>query len=388
MFARTLASQEMIDDACDALLEADRLTAKALHILSSTDVEAAAGLPAEILLALQARRTGPEARFMAHAAAALRAMPATSVAFMRGDLSWGQVRAIVSAVRALDADGRLAVDELICRSADALRTADPDELIARVDDAVARAREDLAIAREDRRIEGGFLAVQGRFDGSASVYGEADAESTATLLEALDAHAENPVAPEEDGPSRASQRFDALIAICESSLNGGRTDTTRARPRVFATIDFESLSGRGGKDAARILWSLAGRPARLTPLATEALLCDSTIVPVVFRGAHPLAVGDASSPISQKMRSALIARDGGCRFPGCRAPVSWCDAHHIRARIHDGPTTIDNLLLLCRRCHRRVHRSRWRIEVHADDPIHFTRRGRTYSSSSRARRRE
>ncbi|MGZ4208084.1 MAG: HNH endonuclease [Actinomycetota bacterium] len=60
----------------------------------------------------------------------------------------------------------------------------------------------------------------------------------------------------------------------------------------------------------------------------------------------------------------------------------------MRARIHDGPTSIDNLILLCRRCHRRVHRSRWRIEVQADDPIHFTRRGRTYSSSPRAWRRE
>ncbi|MGZ4139253.1 MAG: HNH endonuclease signature motif containing protein, partial [Actinomycetota bacterium] len=136
------------------------------------------------------------------------------------------------------------------------------------------------------------------------------------------------------------------------------------------------------------LWALAGRPAGLTPLATEALLCDSTVVPVLFQGARPVAVGDASSPVSQKLRSALVARDGGCRFPGCRAPVAWCDAHHIRARIHDGPTTIDNLILLCRRCHRRVHRFRWRIELGPDGSITFTRRGQTYSSSPRAARRE
>ncbi|MGZ4242548.1 MAG: hypothetical protein ACXVQ7_13180, partial [Actinomycetota bacterium] len=65
MFARAHASQSSIEDACDALLEADRLTAKALHILSATDVEATCGLPTEILLALRARRTGTEARFMA-----------------------------------------------------------------------------------------------------------------------------------------------------------------------------------------------------------------------------------------------------------------------------------------------------------------------------------
>ena len=26
---------------------------------------------------------------------------------------------------------------------------------------------------------------------------------------------------------------------------------------------------------------------------------------------------------------ALIARDGGCSFPGCTHPPSWCDRHHI-----------------------------------------------------------
>ncbi|MGZ4211465.1 MAG: DUF222 domain-containing protein, partial [Actinomycetota bacterium] len=233
MFARAHASQSSIEDACDALLEADRLTAKALHILSATDVEATCGLPTEILLALRARRTGTEARCMARAAGVLRAMPATSAAFLRGDLSWGQVRAIVCAVRALDAAGRASIDELIDRSAVRMRDVDPDELIARVQDAVDRARHDLALAREDRQIERGFLAFQGRLDGSASFYGEADAESAATLLEALDARAEAPVAPDQDLPSRAHQRFDALLAICESSLNGDGA-TTRPRPRLLA----------------------------------------------------------------------------------------------------------------------------------------------------------
>ena len=118
------------------------------------------------------------------------------------------------------------------------------------------------------------------------------------------------------------------------------------------------------------------------------LACDASVVPVVFDGARPVAVGDAAAPISSKLRAALVARDGGCRFPGCGAPVAWCDAHHIRARIHDGPTVIDNLVLLCRRCHRTVHRHRWRISVRDDGVMEFTRRSETYASSPRAMRRE
>jgi hypothetical protein len=117
-------------------------------------------------------------------------------------------------------------------------------------------------------------------------------------------------------------------------------------------------------------------------------MCDADVIPVVFDGSRPVAVGTAKDAISSKMRTALIARDGGCRFPGCRAPVSWCDAHHIRARIHDGPTVIDNLILLCRRCHRRIHRYRWRITLGGDGTCEFSRHGRTFASSPRALPRE
>jgi hypothetical protein len=321
MFA--ISSTSKIQDACEALLEADRLTANALSIIGRSDVEASTGLPAEMLLSLGARRTGADARMLVNAAATLRWMPATSAAFGRGDLSWGQVRAIVTAVRSVDTSGRSQIDELIRDAAGRLSSMDPDELLARVDDAVSHLRADLALAREDRQIERGFLAVQGRFDGSATFYGEADAQSTATLLEALDAHAERPVAADDDdAPSRGEQRLDALIAMCEESLNGGHTERTRPRPRLIATIEVQALHEQGLSASAKVLWSLAGRPARLTPLATEALMCDADVIPLVFDGGRPVAVGDASAAISSKVRSALIARDGGCRFPGCRAPVS------------------------------------------------------------------
>jgi len=369
-----------------ALRAADALTSTAIHLLQQGNLEPMTGLPSEMTLSLTGRRTGTEARMLMKTATAFLSMPLTKAAFDRGDLSWGQVRAIVCAVRSVDVSKRAAIDELIGRHADLSRDADPEELIAHVDDEVASVRADLSLAREDRAFERRFLAVQGKLDGGATLYGEADAESAATILEALDAAAEQPIAPDDlEAPSRGQQHLDALVVICESSLNGGYSDGTRPRPRFIATIDIDAFAQRGLSESARLLWSLAGRPARLTPLATDALLCDATIVPILFEGARPTAVGDATTRIPGKMRSALVARDGGCRFPGCRAPVSWCDAHHIRARIDEGPTVIDNLLLLCRRCHRRVHRFRWRIRLQSDGTIDFSRRGQTYSSTPRAR---
>ncbi|HEV2686263.1 MAG TPA: hypothetical protein VGW79_06465, partial [Actinomycetota bacterium] len=51
-----------IHDACNALLQSDRLIADAISIIASSDVEAQTGLPTEMLLVLGARRTGIDAR--------------------------------------------------------------------------------------------------------------------------------------------------------------------------------------------------------------------------------------------------------------------------------------------------------------------------------------
>jgi hypothetical protein len=312
--------------ACTMLRLADALTAAAVGLLPEGSLEESCGLPADMVLGLQGRRMGSEARMITRSAAQLRSMPRLSDALSDGMVSWGQVRAIVSSVSRVPAAGRAAVDQLIDDNAASLAQADPDCLVRLVDETVAEQRADLAAAREDRQIERSFLAVQGRLDGSASIYGEADAQSTATIVEALDAIADAPQCGETGGMSRAQQRFEALVAMCEASLNG-ESGSTRPRPRVLATIDVSAPPDVAHTDVMSVLWPLAGRPARLTSVASESLLCDASVVPVLFDRGRPVAVGDASSTITGKVRTALIARDGGCRFPGCGAPAAWCDVH-------------------------------------------------------------
>lgn len=61
------------------------------------------------------------------------------------------------------------------------------------------------------------------------------------------------------------------------------------------------------------------------------------------------------------MRRALVARDGGCCFPGCHNK-RFVDAHHIVHWADGGDTNLDNLTLFCRMHHRYLHEYGFQLE--------------------------
>src|SRR5262249_58837769 len=68
-----------------------------------------------------------------------------------------------------------------------------------------------------------------------------------------------------------------------------------------------------------------------------------------------LDYGRSTRSIPNSLFQALVIRDERCRWPGCDRPATWCDGHHVQRFTDGGPTTITNLVLLCRRHHRRLH---------------------------------
>ena len=60
--------------------------------------------------------------------------------------------------------------------------------------------------------------------------------------------------------------------------------------------------------------------------------------------------------------TALAARHGGCVFPDCERPASWCECHHINHWARDTERTdlVDGILL-CRHRHLLLHNNGWGI---------------------------
>lgn len=76
----------------------------------------------------------------------------------------------------------------------------------------------------------------------------------------------------------------------------------------------------------------------------------------------PLAVGRDERLFTRAQRIALAARDGGCLWPGCERPPSYCEAHHCVPWSEGGVTDTDEGVLLCRFHHLLLHNNGWRIE--------------------------
>ena len=61
---------------------------------------------------------------------------------------------------------------------------------------------------------------------------------------------------------------------------------------------------------------------------------------------------------SDAQTKRLWLRDGGCTYPGCGAPPSRTDAHHLVHWADLGPSDLGNGALLCERHHTIVHTRR------------------------------
>ena len=87
---------------------------------------------------------------------------------------------------------------------------------------------------------------------------------------------------------------------------------------------------------------------------------------VIFADGKPLYHGASVRTATGAQWRMLIARDGGCI--GCGAHHAQCQAHHIVPYARSRRTDIDNLVLVCWRCHHNIHDHHWRVVHHNGKP--------------------
>ena len=177
-----------------------------------------------------------------------------------------------------------------------------------------------------------------------------------------------------------ADRVDELDPIVAAVLDAtGTSRFTDGHTHIYLDNsnhrDRASCCGHGARLTAPVT-TPDGRRVVMSAGEWEMLVCNADVSEILLDAlGTPIAVRDLLRHPTPALRRALIARDGGCAFPGCDAPPGWCDAHHVIHYADDGRTVAINLVLLCRRHHGIVHRTGWSIEFNAErgpDHGHFT----------------
>lgn len=191
-----------------------------------------------------------------------------------------------------------------------------------------------------------------------------------------------------DSRTAAQRRHDGLKALCEKAIAVrdllGASHGTPYRATI--TVPYETLaSSLGSTPGIEVATMADGHP--LSPLEAQTLSCDAEIAPMLTAPTGDiLDVGNTIYPFTSRMRRALAARDRGCTWPGCGAPPTWCQAHHLVAFRLGGRTAVANGALLCGRHHRHVHAIGQIAEVVTvrSSGIHQTRSVRITKAPGRA----
>lgn len=295
-------------------------------------------------------------------------------------------------------------EELRSRLLDAASAQDTIELGATARRELARLDEDAAERAHERRRARRTASVARGPDGMLDVHARLsglDAESVATAIHAFRTQDVPDSLPRTPGQRTA----DAIVAVARASLELGDAPLDRrVKPQVLVTIPVEQVAAAAERAAAErataeradapdvVLGARAGAPeGRWTgPLPigeVERLVANATIrvLGVDVRGL-PVALSRATDDVTANQYLALSHRDGGCRWPGCDAPPSWCDVAHARARHKGGRISLDNAVLLCRQHHRQVDLGRWDIAVDGAQATFTHPNGRTVVARQAAAR--
>ncbi|WP_439377750.1 DUF222 domain-containing protein [Amycolatopsis lexingtonensis] len=199
-------------------------------------------------------------------------------------------------------------------------------------------------------------------DGRMKFSGEFNPE-TGQLAENLFVPLAKPDPQDEHGnpdPRTSAERHgDAVAAIFDLAARAGELPV-RAGERAVATvtISYADLVRKAG------LVTLDGGET-LTVSQLRKLLCDAKIYPAVLGGeGQVLDLGRSARTATPAQRRALAVRDRGCTRPGCPRGPKWTTPHHVIFwAAHGGETNINDLALVCERCHQLIHHGGWDVEL-------------------------
>ncbi len=360
---------------------------------------AGASSPTAWLACTQGLSRGAAAGIVASAQAVDDTVPATRVAWSKGQLTTEQAVLIAETVTSLGATVDLAArteaevylidqaprftfTQLRHLANHVVQVVDPDGADAKLGE--------LLQAEEARALQATTFTARKGVDGIGRFTGKLPNLQLDMLTIALDAltsprrnPANPPGTPLSDtvhGPGTSDiidadgAHSDTEIGVLTYSQRRGRAfleliehlPTVKlpqhgvANAQIVVTLDANTLGTGVGEATLDTGGAISASEAR-------RLACNAGLLPIVLDGPSKiLDLGMSQRLFDRHQRIALAARDNGCIWAGCDRPPAWCEAHHIKRWSEGGPTDLSNGCLLCGFHHRLLHQGEWNIAMAAD----------------------
>jgi hypothetical protein len=251
-----------------------------------------------------------------------------------------------------------------------------DRVLDHLDPDGSKPRDQLQRDRRELyfgRCRDGMVKVEGRLTAAAGARVKAVLGPLAAPRPGVEAGPHGGARPVPDPRSAGQRTHDALDEACHRLLRAGDVPASGGTPAtLIITMSQDQLNAAAG----------AAEPAavRRQPNAVETstgevlsvaealrMAAEAELVPVVLAaGGRPLQLGRSRRCASTSQTYALIARDGGCSFPGCTVRPEWCERHHLVPWHRGGRTDVDNLTLLCGYHHAHFEQAGWTAALDAD----------------------
>ncbi|HEV2906923.1 MAG TPA: DUF222 domain-containing protein, partial [Actinomycetota bacterium] len=268
----------------------------------------------------------------------LEELPSTTEAFQEGRVSETQAKEIASAASMNPSSEQTLLETARTGDVIALRDACRRVRHAAVPDELARYE---AIHRSR------YLRSWSDHDGAFRLDAKLTPDAGATVMAALEPHRRN-VFEEARHAGRREQPeaylADALVALAHAADS---KEASGPKAMVQVRVDHAALI-RGHRNGDEVCEIDGIGPI---PVATaRALSSDAILSAVLTKGADVKAVAHLGRTIPARLRTALQARDTECAVPGCHNRHRL-EIDHIEPFAEGGPTSLDNLVRLCRPHH-------------------------------------
>ena len=280
----------------------------------------------------------------------LQHLPQTSKAFATGQLAYQHVAVLARTAEHVGAGAVRKAEGSLLALADKM---DPGQFTGVAKNFEHRIDAQAALAEANRAHQRRYLTISEPLDGIVRIDGLLDAEAGAIVRNAVNAGL--PPAKNDDR-TPGQRRADRLVELCHPRAVGS-ADGAGPRPHLIIRASVDTLLGAPGAPGGEL------EGGTIIPVETlRRIACDAAISRIIGKGELDAEITRASRSTPAATRRALALRDRGCVAEHCTRPPQWTDSHHVKHWIDQGPTTMSNLILLCRPHHRKVHEDGWSLQ--------------------------